>query len=150
MPSCQGGSLGRSLVTSVSFLLAGWSPNHPIPGKAMWWKESGLYWSALRMGTQICTNLNCSLPQGTATSLIKAMNAAGCLKPKFPFLSVRRSVLLYIGFHLKGMLSKWAPLRGAQHLVHEWQTGVVIISLYGKGQMKHRWKWKYGTEIASF
>ncbi|GAB1295055.1 Nucleoside-diphosphate kinase [Apodemus speciosus] len=31
------------------------------------------------------------LEQGTATSLIKAMNAAGNLKPKLPFLSVRRA-----------------------------------------------------------
>lgn len=90
------------------------------------------------MGTQLCTDFNCSLPQGTATSLIKALNAAGCLKPKFPFLSVRRSVLLYVGFHLKGKLSKGPPLRGAQHLAHDWQTGLVIISLYRKGQMKHR------------
>ncbi|XP_032861593.2 adenylate kinase 9 isoform X3 [Tyto alba] len=41
------------------------------------------------------------LEQGAATSLIKALNEVGCLKPKFPFLSVKKTALLFVACHLK-------------------------------------------------
>uniref|UniRef100_A0A8C8BCM2 Adenylate kinase 9 n=1 Tax=Otus sunia TaxID=257818 RepID=A0A8C8BCM2_9STRI len=41
------------------------------------------------------------LEQGAATSLIKALNEVGCLKPKYPFLSVKKTALLFVACHLK-------------------------------------------------
>ncbi|KFP37246.1 Adenylate kinase 9, partial [Chlamydotis macqueenii] len=41
------------------------------------------------------------LEQAIATSLIKALNEVGCLKPKFPFLSVKRTALLFVACYLK-------------------------------------------------
>ncbi|XP_037248899.1 adenylate kinase 9 [Falco rusticolus] len=41
------------------------------------------------------------LEQGVATFLIKALNEVGCLKPKDPFLSVKKTALLFVAYHLK-------------------------------------------------
>jgi len=46
------------------------------------------------------------LEQGVAHCIVKSLTAAGCAKPKLPFVSVRRSALLYVACHLKAFNPK--------------------------------------------
>lgn len=42
------------------------------------------------------------MEQTCAVAMIKALTAAGNVKPKYPFISSTRSALIYVAYHLKG------------------------------------------------
>jgi adenylate/nucleoside-diphosphate kinase len=46
------------------------------------------------------------LEQTVATAIIKSLTSTGNFKPKFPFLSLRTSALIYMAYHLKAYNSK--------------------------------------------
>jgi adenylate/nucleoside-diphosphate kinase len=46
------------------------------------------------------------LEQTISTAIIKSLTATGCFKPKFPFLSIKSSALIYMAYHLKAYNTK--------------------------------------------
>lgn len=46
------------------------------------------------------------LEQSVATSIIKSLTSTGNFKPKYPFLSLRNSALIYLAYHLKAYNAK--------------------------------------------
>lgn len=55
------------------------------------------------------------MTQGVSEAIIKAMTAVGCLKPKYPFITIQKSALIYVALYLKGELDS----KGAHHLINK-------------------------------
>ncbi|XP_039603846.1 adenylate kinase 9 isoform X2 [Polypterus senegalus] len=73
------------------------------------------------------------LEQGVATAIIKALTAVGCLKPKYPFMSMKKSALLYTSYHLKAFNPKNSTYvrKKYKKKMEQFEDGCQLISYLG-------------------
>ncbi|XP_078492449.1 adenylate kinase 9 [Ciona intestinalis] len=73
------------------------------------------------------------LEQMAATSIIKALTSVGCFKPKFPFLTVKKSALFYVACHLKAYNSKSSSYVRKKYLkkLEQFEANCELITYLG-------------------
>jgi len=80
------------------------------------------------------------MEQSVQNAIIKSMTAVGCLKPKYPFLSAKRSSLLYLAYHLKATNPKSSEYvrKKYQRKLGEFENNCDLIIYLSKIM-----RWKY-------